>query len=72
MKMRLPLIVIVTGGLGLFGRLSLAQNTAPSPPPPPQVSKDKAAAEAAAIQAPIITAPPSVPKLSAPRPAGTD
>ena len=71
MKMRLPLIVIVTGGLGLFGRLSLAQNTAPSPPPPPQVSKDKAAAEAAAIQAPIITAPPSVPKLSAPRPAGT-
>lgn len=71
MKMRLILIVLVTSGLGLFGRLSLAQNTAPSPPPPPQVSKDKAAAEAAAIQAPIITAPPSVPKLSAPRPAGT-
>lgn len=71
MKKRLPIIVFVTGGLGLFGRLSLAQNTAPAPPPPPQVTKDKAAAEAAAIEAPIITAPPSVPKLSPPRPAGT-
>jgi hypothetical protein len=71
MKNRLLIIVLVTGGLGLFGRLSLAQNAAPAPPPPPQVSKDKAAAETAAIQAPIITAPPSVSKLSAPRPAAT-
>lgn len=70
MKMRLILIVIVTSGLGFFGRLSLAQNAAPSPPPPPQVSKDKAAAEAAAIQAPIITTPPPVPKLSPASPAG--
>jgi hypothetical protein len=70
MKNRLLIIVLVTGGLGLFGKLSQAQNTAPAPPPPPQVTKDKAAADAAAIQAPIIITPRAVPKLTPTSPAG--
>lgn len=66
MNLRVPLFVIVTGGLGMFGGFAQAQNAAPAAPPPPQLVKDKAAAQAAAIQAPQPLAAPRVSPLAAP------